>query len=224
MIVSKLKYLTERDSANSMKKEVFLWAVFSICLFNSKAKFFVDLDKFLEEFTENFDCPYLVRDLNIDLLKQDSLTGRYTNVFINQGVEQIIAEATPIGERSSTLIDHIICNRNIFLSSEVIPITITDLCAFSVATPYQFCSNQASLQRQRISFLHNEADHRKMLFDLERQLSRIDYFDVPNVDMDFFYIILVSVIRSYATIKTKVSHRKKVPWFDKEVQPAIVKR
>ena len=87
---------------------------------NSKAKFIVDLDKFLEEFSNNIDCLYLVVDMNIDLLKQGSLTDKYTNVIISHGVEQIVAEATRISDRSPTLIDHIICNRNMFLSSEVI--------------------------------------------------------------------------------------------------------
>ena len=39
---------------------------------NSKAKFTVDFDKILEEFSEKIDCLYLVGDMNIDRLKQDS--------------------------------------------------------------------------------------------------------------------------------------------------------
>ena len=34
----------------------------------------------------------------------------------------------------------------------------------------------------------------------------------------------MSAIQKYITIKTIVSRRKKVPWFDKEVQRAIVKK
>ena len=104
-------------------------------LSNSKEKFIVDLDKFLEEFHETIDCLYLVCDMNFDLLKQDSITEKYTHVFINRGEEQTIADATRICERSSTLIDHIICNRNMFLSSKVIPITITDHNATSITMP-----------------------------------------------------------------------------------------
>ena len=70
--------------------------------------------------------------MNIELLIQDSLTEKYTNFLINHGVEQIIPEATLIGERSSALIDHIICKKNMFLSSGAIPVTITDYYATSV--------------------------------------------------------------------------------------------
>ena len=64
--------------------------------------------------------------MNIDLLKQGSLPKMSTNVLINHGVvEQTIAEAIRIGEKMSTKIDHIKCNRNLFLSIEVSPITTT---------------------------------------------------------------------------------------------------
>ena len=59
------------------------------------------------------------------------------------------------------------------LSGEVILITITDNYAASVTAPDKVRCNQPSLRKQRISFLHNEADHSRMLLDLEGQLSSI---------------------------------------------------
>ena len=77
------------------------------------------LMSFWKNLLKNIECLYIVGHMNIDLLKQDSLTEKYTNILINHGVDQIIAEATSINERSSTLIDHIIYNRNVFLISEI---------------------------------------------------------------------------------------------------------
>ena len=105
--------------------------------------------------------------MNFHLLKQDVLTLKYTNVLKIQGAEQIIAGATGIGGRSFTLIDHTICKRNMFLSSRVFPITITNHHATSVTTPYEVTNNRRSLLRQRIRFLCNEGDHSRMLLDLE---------------------------------------------------------
>ena len=81
----------------------------------------MELLRFLEEFSTNIECLYSVGDMNIDLLKHDSLTEQYRNRLINYAVEHVIAEATRIGEGASLLIDHIICKRIMFLNSEVIP-------------------------------------------------------------------------------------------------------
>ena len=70
-----------------------------------------------------------------------------------------------------------------FLSSEVIPSTITNHYAISVTMAYEFYINQPILQKRSITFLHNEADHDRMLLDLKRQLSSTEYYDVPNVEI-----------------------------------------
>ena len=178
-----------------LKKSFFVGCVYNSPS-NSKPKFIGDLDSFLEEFCENIDCLYLISDMNIDLYNHDGATQRYMNVLRNHGVEQIVADATRIGERSSTLIDHIICNRNMVLSSEVIPLTITDHYAIFVTTPYEIRENRASIRKQCISFLHSEYDYRSMLLDLERQLSNVEYHNEPNIDMESFICVLVSVIQN----------------------------
>ena len=63
-----------------------------------------------------------------------------------------------------------------------------------------------------------------MLLGLGRQLSIIEYYEVPMFDMDFFNIVLVSVKQSYTSIKTIVSLRKIIPCFEKETQQAVIKR
>ena len=98
-----------------------------------------------------------------------------------------------------------------FLNREVIPITKTDNCATSITTPYEVFSNQPGLQKQRSSFLHNEADHSRLLLDLDGHRYSIEYYDVPNFGMESFKNVLVSVIQSYTTIKTTVFCRKKYP-------------
>ena len=115
-------------------------------------------------------------------------------------MKQIIPEATRIGERSSTLIDHTLCNRNMFLSSEFIPITKTNHYTTSVTMSYEVCCIRPSLRKQRISFLHNEADYSRMLLDFERQLSGIEYNDVLNVGKESFKNVLFFVIQSYKTM------------------------
>ena len=71
---------------------------------------------FLSECTKlcTIYCLYKVGEMNIELLIQDSLTEKYTNFLINHVVEQIIPEASLIVERSSVLIDHIICKKICF--------------------------------------------------------------------------------------------------------------
>ena len=103
---------------------------------NSKTKFIAEFNRFLEEFYDKIDCLYFVSDLKIDLLNQDNLVEKYPNILINCAAEQTNDEANRIYERLSTLIDHMICNKNIFLSSEVIPNTITDHYATSVTTKF----------------------------------------------------------------------------------------
>ena len=60
------------------KKIVFVGCDYN-SLSNSNANLRVDLDKFLEEFSRNIDCLYLVGDMNIDLLKQDSITEKFNS-------------------------------------------------------------------------------------------------------------------------------------------------
>ena len=56
---------------------------------NFSGKFFLDVERPPEEFSENIDCPYLVGYMNIALLKQDILTKKYTNVLMHHGMQQI---------------------------------------------------------------------------------------------------------------------------------------
>ena len=71
--------------------------------------------------------------------------------------------------------------------------------------------------------LYNANDSKTVLNILYDGLTSTVYYDVQNVDKQSFKNVLVSVIQSYTTIKTIVSHRKKVLRFDKEFQPALVK-
>ena len=145
------------------------------------------------------DSIYLVHDMNIDLPKQGRLNDKYTNVLINHGMERIIAEASRIAERSSTLTDRIICKRNMFRNSEVNLITKTDHYATSFPSPNEVYSNQPSVRKQRSSFFHFEADHSRRLLDLDSQLSSIEYCDVQNFELEIFNNGHVSVIKSCAT-------------------------
>ena len=110
------------------------------CVYNSpsadKWEFTELLSKLMSQYSEvNIPC-LIVGDMNIDLIKSNRITNKYSDEIRKHGFSQYVTGATRVTPESNTLIDHVLHN-NIWPNIEVtvVQTDITDHFGVKVKLP-----------------------------------------------------------------------------------------
>ena len=110
------------------------------CIYNSpssnKNEFVVELSKYLSSF-ENTRVPfYILGDINIDLMSNNSISKTYVNEMSIHGFSQELYEPTRCFGQSATLLDHIFHNDVLpAVTSGIMDIGVTDHHATFIEVP-----------------------------------------------------------------------------------------
>ena len=101
-------------------------------------KFIADMETILTFLNEYSELSCIVRDMNIDLLKDSPEHRQYMSIVNGNGFTQLINEATGITDKSKTLLDQVLIKKydEGIVSSGVINTAITDHCATYVELPF----------------------------------------------------------------------------------------
>eukprot|EP00745_Piridium_sociabile_P033008 TRINITY_DN5647_c0_g1_i9.p1 TRINITY_DN5647_c0_g1~~TRINITY_DN5647_c0_g1_i9.p1 ORF type:complete len:921 (+),score=13.12 TRINITY_DN5647_c0_g1_i9:226-2988(+) len=162
----------------------------------------------------------LLGDFNIDLLKSNN---RWTQIYSNFGLFQLVDTPTRITSSSKTLIDHIYVS-----SKQNILEVCSPLCGCSDHSPVCLTWLKKGTKIPKPchkvityrSFTHFDKD--LFLFDLaQSSLSNIYQFTDPDEAFEFWHRTFTEVYNKHAPFKIKrVKHTPKPPWYTDDIKEA----